>query len=322
MHSEDIPEKIHGAGFARKMAMDLAEERFTAIGRPEGIILSLDADTLCEPGYLSEVERYFSDNTNIEACSIYFEHPLHGTAYPKKVYEGILQYELHLRYYIEGLRYAGHPHAFHTVGSCFAVRAGTYAAQGGMNRRKAGEDFYFLHKIIPLGRFGEINSTCLNPSPRPSIRVPFGTGPVIHRFLKEENTMLESYHPEVFFELKSFLEAVPDLYRAGEAEARKIMAAMPGGIRDFLEPGLYERLDEINGNAAGREAFRKRFFRWFGIFRVLKFINHAHKHAFRMQPVERSAFDFLHRNYPGYKGGESAREMLLHLRRVQRGEVD
>jgi len=40
-----------------------------------------------------------------------------------QVYGAIAAYELHLRYYVQALRYAGFPHAHHTVGSCLAVRA-------------------------------------------------------------------------------------------------------------------------------------------------------------------------------------------------------
>ena len=37
-----------------------------------------------------------------------------------------------------------------------AVRADAYLRQGGMNRRKAGEDFYFLNKFMVLGGYGEM----------------------------------------------------------------------------------------------------------------------------------------------------------------------
>ena len=94
-----------------------------------------------------------------------------------------MAYELHLRYLNLFSRFTGFPYAYHTIGSCFGVRAETYASQGGMNKRKAGEDFYFLHKIIPLGEFREINNTCVIPSPRESDRVPFGTGAAIGKYL-------------------------------------------------------------------------------------------------------------------------------------------
>ena len=83
-----------------------------------------------------------------------------------------------------------------------AVRADIYAGQGGMNKRQ-GEDFrIFLHKIIPLGQFGEINNTRVIASPRPSARVPFGTGKAVREFL--DNGRIESYPLAAFEDLKVF----------------------------------------------------------------------------------------------------------------------
>ena len=318
LHRKDIPEKLSGAGYARKIAMDYAMKRFFEANRPGGVILSLDADTLCEKNYLIEVEKQFRENPRMDACSIYFEHPVEGYDYPERVYEGIIQYELHLRYYIEGLRYAGHPHAYHTIGSCFGVRAGVYKAQGGMNRRKAGEDFYFLHKIIPLGNFAEINTTCLAPSPRPSLRVPFGTGPVMERFNRGEILSLPDYHPGVFEDLKCFLDALPSFCGTGKAGLAKLTGSLPESIRSYLEPVIFERMEEINRNTAAEAAFRKRFYRWFGIFQVLKFINHAHRHFYSMQDVEISTRDFLRKTHPGFTEEDGPLAMLGYLRRVQR----
>jgi hypothetical protein len=318
VHQKDIPEKIAGVGYARKLAMDIALKRFKSINNLDGIILSLDADTKCDPGYLREVEKHFANNPHSDGCSIYFEHPLQGTAFPEKIYLGIIQYELHMRFYIQGLRYAGHPHAFHTLGSSFAVKAGTYASQGGMNKRKAGEDFYFLHKIIALGNFHELNTTCLQPSPRPSSRVPFGTGPVIQKFSEEKISYLPSYNPRVFDDLKCLLEKVPSMYNANQSIIKESLLSCPETIRDYLEPGIYERLEEINKNIAGEAAFLKRFFRWFSIFQVLKFINFSHARYYSKQPVEQSAREFLHRTDTESLKAQNALELLLYLRKVQR----
>ena len=217
-----ISAKKAGAGFARKIAMDHALSRFDQLTKPEGVIISLDADTLCEPDYLCTVEEHFYNNPASRACSVYFEHPIEGNEYPASVYSGITQYELHIRYYIEGLRYAGHPHAYHTVGSAFCLRAGVYTSQGGMNKRTAGEDFYFLQKIIPLGNYHELNTTCLIPSPRPSGRVAFGTGPIVRKFMTGEIDSLDSYNPRVFHDLRKFLSVIPHLYRGTEKETLAI----------------------------------------------------------------------------------------------------
>lgn len=308
-----------GAGLARKMAMDQALSRFNRLGMPGGIILSLDADTICEEHYLTEVERQFINKPDTKAFNIRFEHPLEGKSFPESVYKGIIQYELHLRYYIQALRFAGHPHAFHTVGSAFGVRADIYAAQGGMNKRKAGEDFYFLQKIIPLGGFYEINSTRVMPSPRPSDRVGFGTGPVISRFQRGETTELPTYHPGVFLELKEFLSIVPSLFKASQASLEQVFGSLPLTLREYLSHEFYASLLEIQGNAARESTFINRFFRWFNMFRTLKYLNFAHRHHYSRMPVLEATREFLRGTDPEFQQEGNAKELLLYLREVQKG---
>ncbi|MFC2115276.1 glycosyltransferase [Bacteroidota bacterium] len=317
-HKREIREKLAGAGYARKIAMDHALSRFNRLGNPEGIILSLDADTICEPDYFSSVEEHFGSKPGIKACSIYFEHPLSGTEFPDRVYFGITLYELHLRYYIQGLRYAGHPHAFHTVGSAFGIRSGVYASQGGMNKRTAGEDFYFLQKIIPLGYYHDLNSTCLIPSPRPSTRVTFGTGPVIRKFLSGELNSLESYNPQAFYDLKEFLSCIPSLYSSNQSETRDIFLSWPESVRAFLGDDFFTRLSEIKENSAREKTFYTRFFRWFNMFRTLKYFNFVHREFYHRLPVQNAAADFLIESGTGINGDIEAGDLLLHLRIIQR----
>jgi cellulose synthase/poly-beta-1,6-N-acetylglucosamine synthase-like glycosyltransferase len=177
VHAIDVPPfpvKHAGAGFARKAGMDEAVGRFNLLNNKNGIIVSFDADSTCDANYFTELEKCFAGSPT-RGCTIYFEHPLHMPGSMDINYP-ILRYELYLRYFIEAMRLSGFPWAFHTIGSCFAVTAGVYAMQGGMNRKKAGEDFYFLHKVFPLGNFKELNSTRVVPSSRVSDRVHFGTG--------------------------------------------------------------------------------------------------------------------------------------------------
>ena len=108
---------------------------------------------------------------------------LQCSIFPPRTYHAIALYELHLRYYLHSVRSTGYPHAFHTVGSAFAVRADIYCQEGGMNRRQGGEDFYFIQKVAQRGSWSECNETCVYPSPRPSDRVPFGTGPAVARLI-------------------------------------------------------------------------------------------------------------------------------------------
>ena len=170
-----LPRRHAGVGLARKLGMDEAVRRLAGTRTAGGIVASLDADCRCAPNYLSSIQRHFDAHVGSPAASIYFEHELSETGAP------MAAYELFLRYYVEALRYSGYPHAFHTIGSCMAVRADAYVHQGGMNRRQGGEDFYFLHKLTRLGPITEIRDTTVFPSARLSTRVPFGTGEGAHR---------------------------------------------------------------------------------------------------------------------------------------------
>jgi glycosyltransferase involved in cell wall biosynthesis len=129
----DTSFKGWGVGLARKTGMDEAVRRFNSIDNPEGIILNLDADCLVEKNYFLAVYKELSGRIERSACSICFEHPLEGKDFPVSVYESIIQYELHLRFYFQGLSYTGFPWVFHTVGSAIAVKALPYIKAGGMS---------------------------------------------------------------------------------------------------------------------------------------------------------------------------------------------
>ncbi|MEW6302615.1 MAG: glycosyltransferase [Verrucomicrobiota bacterium] len=268
LHFPDLPPKHAGVGLARKLGMDEALRRFANLDRLAGVIVCYDADCRCDSNYLCALESHFRAHPKSPGCGVRFEHPLDGPL-PPRVYEAATLYELHLRYYVQALRHAGFPHAFHTVGSSMAVRADAYCRQGGMNRRQAGEDFYFLLKIIPLGNFTELNSTRVIPSPRASDRVPFGTGKAVGAYLRNESC--PAYPLQAFIDLKQF-------FTAGWAhgEAAQLLASMPETIAAFLESQAFlPKLAEIRANTSNLHSFHKRFFHWFDAFRAMKFIHFA-----------------------------------------------
>jgi hypothetical protein len=296
----DLPRKHAGVGLARKIGMDEAVRRFAGLGGDgSGIIVCYDADCRCDPNLLTEIEAWFSGNPRSPGCSVYFEHPLDGP--DPLINEAISRYELHLRYYVEACRYARHPFAFHTIGSSMAVTADAYVRQGGMNRRQAGEDFYFLQKLIPLGGFGEVNGARVIPSPRVSTRVPFGTGRAVGDYCRDRSGCFSSYPLEAFEELRVYFERIE---------------APPGGLlEEFLkEQGWGGRLKEIASQTKGPEAFRKRFFRWFDAFMVMKWVHFARDHQYGAPPVEEVAGGLRCR-----LGGADSGDLLDWYRRRQRG---
>ena len=148
-----------------------------------------------------------------------------------------------------------------------AVRSKEYQKQGGMNRRKAGEDFYFLHKIIPQPTFINLTTTCVYPSDRTSDRVPFGTGRSMLNHYDESQDLLVSYDPRSFELVKLFVESVMQAY----PNLPIIDNQFPSVFMDWLSTEKFDKKHaESIRNSTNRTNFEKRFFTWFDAFKVLK----------------------------------------------------
>lgn len=302
--NELLPKKHAGVGLARKIGMDEASARFNSIQNLKGVIVCFDADSLCQTNYLQSIEDFFSQNEKIAAASIHFEHPLSGTEFSEEIYFGILHYELHLRYYKQGLAFANLPFAYHSIGSSMAVRAKDYLKQGGMNRRMAGEDFYFLQKFIDIGLLGEINSTTVIPSPRKSDRVPFGTGRAIKEMLEEKRKIEYSYAFEVFKTLKNCFANVNTWYHKADEIDSKLIEFV--GKEEF-----FRKIEEIKSNASSQDVFLNRFFQWFNAFQALKFVHFLRDNYYPNKSLKTEVPKLLNR----FEGSD-VKTMLLELRRL------
>ncbi len=311
---QKLPAKHAGVGLARKIGMDQAIRRFQAVGN-DGILASLDADCRVENNYLIALEQHFNKFPASPGCSIYFEHPLQGSLQPA-VYRGIAAYELHLRYYIHALRYCRHPYAFQTVGSSMAVRCSAYVKQGGMNRRKAGEDFYFLQKIFSLGNFTELVSTTVIPSPRPSLRVPFGTGKAIHDWCTNNVDNFLTYNNLTFKDFKVFIECS---LKDNWVDPKSSWRHFPESIKSFLGFSPFEsKVLELRRQTASKAQYQKRFFSWCNGFFAFKFANHCREHGYPDLPVEQMASWLLKEGY-NIEFAPDREALLKNYRDLDRG---
>jgi len=319
IHVDDIPEKVAGAGMARKIGMDEAVSRFNYLNQDAGIIISYDADCTCDPNYLVEIEKTYLENKGVNTCTIYFEHPISGSDFDPELYKGITHYELYLRYYKHSLEFAQFPFAYYTIGSCFVVKASVYVSHGGMNKRNAGEDFYFLNKVFPAGGVVELNSTRVIPSPRSSDRVIFGTGKEIIKWM--DSKKLEVYNFKAFRDLKSFLSVIEKFIPLIEnkSDFYSLLETMPSSISEFLlQNDFYSEMKIINSDCKKPSTFIKRFYLWFDAFRVVKFLNFVHKSIYKKTPVICAAIEYLQASSDAVEYPEEA-EPLLHLfRKIDR----
>lgn len=290
-HINNIPSKEAGAGLARKAGMDTGILRLYQAGKQDGYLLSLDADTQCASNYFTEIEKTVDDIKNLNAGIIYFEHPLKGMDFPPENYEAAAHYELFLRYYNQGLALSGFPYPFHTIGSAFFVRAQAYAKQGGMNKRKAGEDFYFLNKIFQLGNIKELNTTCVYPSSRPSDRVLFGTGPEVKKISKEEQIAYKVYDPDYFFILELFFkESLTEFYNCPEEKFDVVFKKLPDSLRNFLYSVNFQKeWNRLRYNCSNEKTFRKQFFHWFNGLKIIQFMHYTHPRIENKMDVKKAS---------------------------------
>jgi hypothetical protein len=303
----DVPSKWAGVGNARKMAMDLAYE---LLDDKDGPIINLDADSIVSRNYLNAIESFFRLNAKIELANIYYSHNLDSGVNTRQ----IIEYEIHLRYFIKMQRYLALPYAYHTVGSSFAVRGRAYLQVGGMNKRKAGEDFYFIHKFTKKGTIGEINGCTVIPSSRESTRVPFGTGRAIIQLLESEIEW-HTYNPMSFELLKPLFFSLQESYSLSSFSLKHLQLN-PIVESYFRSIGFELICVKLSSNVTTLEGFLKSFFQWFDAFMLMKYLHHMRDHGYKDIPISsigQEAFPYLaienHKNLGNY---------LNSLRQIER----
>lgn len=279
----DLPKKTAGVGLARKIGMDEALRRFISID-VNGTIACLDADCRVSKNYLVSIEEEFHQS-DADLGEVHYEH-LFQDEKDEALKKGIINYELFLRYYVEGLKFSGFPNAIQTIGSCMLVKASTYAKHGGMNKRKAGEDFYFLHKIIPHEVFQEVKTATVYPSCRVSDRVPFGTGKAQQDWLNQEEKEYLTYDPKIFNELKSFIDNTTKFYTE---DLESVIKRLPTTPKSFLEcHDFVHKIELIKSNCKTLLQFQNQFFIWFDGFLCMKFVHFVRDQYHPNIPIEKA----------------------------------
>ena len=265
MLSKGTARKKTGVGFARKTAMDEAVRRFSSINKPDGLIVSLDADTLVAKDYFLEITEAMN-HAKAKCFTFQFRHHYDTSVYPANVINACMMYEIYLRYYRLALKMFDFPFAIHTIGSCFAIRAEAYIKLGGMPPRQGGEDFYFLQKAVKMHPVYEVQKPIVFPSPRVSDRVPFGTGPSVRNII--EKGKYKVYNFALFGLLKDFFRLIPAM------EHEDVQKQIPPVIMDYIGVDRFRAvLIECRNYSSSSGAFTKRMLDHFDSFFIVKFLN-------------------------------------------------
>lgn len=314
----DLQSKKSGVGFARKIGMDLALLEFSKIKNEKGIIVSLDADTKVELNYLQEIEKTFVEN-KIDLATIYFEHQI-NLQFTNNNF-AIILYEMYLRYFLLSMKFISYKNILHTLGSAFAVSAEAYSKYGGMVTKKAGEDFYFLNKIITDGNYKYIKTTKVFPSSRESTRVPFGTGPEVKKI--NINNKFETYDFNAFIDLKPLISGYYNFFNISDENYKTIIDNMPISLQKFLLANNFKDVVlKISKNSTNIKSFEKAYFKWFSVFKVIKFLNFSHSNNYyKKQDVIEQTNKYLESNNFN-KIENNNYELLKLLRNIEKDTVN
>ena len=296
--------------------MDAAFEYYYNTGS-DGIIVNLDADTTVEPNYFQSILDAFSEHQEVDAFSIDFNHQIYDLS--DRNQEAAMMYELHLRYFINIQRYFRWPFAYQTIGSAMACRAFAYAKVGGMSQRQAGEDFYFMHKFSQIGKLRDLSTTTVHPSCRSSDRVPFGTGKAIKEIIAEEKIKYHSYHPASFRIIGNWILRV---MRAYKKDNNFINFSKPEVLNYLVPRNMFgaDELRELAQHSSNFKSFQKRFFQWYGPFKLMKSLHAIRDLDYPFPELEDCIEAFFSYKFIGVKKPGSLYDQLLWFRSYDKAQ--
>ncbi|OZG72088.1 hypothetical protein BTA51_17120 [Hahella sp. CCB-MM4] len=300
-----------GVGLARKVGGDCALVLSHSGNIKSGWIHYTDADARLP-------RDYFQQTTGMGMkCSAAVYAHFHREEGDARQQEAMRRYQLKLDRHVTGLKTAGSPYAYHSIGSTIACRAEAYLKVRGMPARPAGEDFYFLNKLSKIAPVISLDGAAIELSGRISRRVPFGTGPALSSALEVNasrqnvnditnditngivDTAIVQYHPDIYRLLALLLAQVKVFWHhqlspemATESLCKDMQAVIVfHGLDPELpkqwchEQGLTGRVEGLIRQSANEDAFSRHFHCWFDAFKTLKFIHWWRDQGLKSIPV-------------------------------------
>ena len=284
-----------GVGLARKIGADVALELIAGGQVRHPFIAMTDADARLPEDYFVRIAELRP------ACSAAVFPFWHEPGGQRDMDRATALYEIRLRYFQRGLRWAHSPYAFHTLGSTMVVHALWYALVRGVPRRRAGEDFYLLGKLCKLRPLACLRGEPVRLRSRLSERVPFGTGSESAKLAR--GAELELYHPDCFAAVRDVTHGLQRLSRDGCASGQAapgpavsaLLSRMSAPVRRFLEAqGAPDAWRGVCAQAPNPVARLRHLHDWFDGFRTLKLIHHLRDQGLASLPwqeaIRRASF--------------------------------
>lgn len=254
--TSSLPPKRGGVGMARKIGADLLLPHIA----PHALLAHLDADTRVQSNYAATLIKYAKRKTFYAGVTAFAHAPCASPVQQTAIED----YELYLHCHTAGLKWAGSPYAYFSMGSTMVSSAYAYVNCGGMNLRKAGEDFYFLQQLAKTGRVEQLDETCVSPAPRISTRTPFGTGQTMRSACNAQKPLALFYPLKCYAALRFWLELVS---ASPEDSAEELLTQFRSdstpGAQFIRAAGFEEAWGNLQRNHQDPQRRLKAFHEWF-----------------------------------------------------------
>ncbi|MBI2425077.1 MAG: hypothetical protein HYV27_19790 [Candidatus Hydrogenedentes bacterium] len=306
-----------GVGLARKIGLDWGARWLAEANREDGALICLDADTRVQSNYLGAIRDFYS-NAGRWAAVVDYAHPLEHDGHE---HTAIIRYEIFLRYCELGLLHAASPYAYPSIGSTISCTAKAYAYAGGMKRRQAGEDFYFLEKLAKTGHISRLYETTVIPAARASHRVPFGTGRSMQAFATGGDELNTLYRPGIYSVLKDWFALATEMLEAPPVQIERQARGLCPELAGFLTQQRFrEQMAKLQTNAGNANQLKLQFLRWFDAFRTMKCMHHLRDSVYPDCPLSEAVCALLSAMNMPVAARPGERELLLHLRDICHGQ--
>ena len=261
-----LKNKIAGVGIARKIGCDIGLKYSHA----NSLFCFIDADTKINSHYLQSISSSYK-KYNWKAATVMFEHM---NDEPKTI-KIIKEYEKFLNTTSVLLEKNGSPYNYIPIGSSMICNVKSYVSVGGMNSRKAAEDFYFLQELEKAFGVFKIKEVLVYPSSRYTPRAYLGTSSRLLKCLDNKLTMDSLYYTDYSFKiLNKWLLLALKSEKKSYGKISKECDSLDKKLMIFLEQHNFRNAWRAINQAPTSAHFKKQFHRWFDGFKTFKLLKY------------------------------------------------
>ena len=261
-----LEEKQAGVGSARKIGMDYALNLST----PQSLFFSLDADTIISNKYLKTIKEKFK-GSKMNACVINFKHQKSSDSI---IEQGIRLYEKKIKNIAKQISNTGSPYGYVSMGSAIVCTALAYISVGGMSKKKATEDFYFLQALAKHSKIYRINEILVFPSSRCEQRVYLGTGYRLNEFQNNKTFIELNYSVSAYQNLSHVIAITQKMWgKDYNLVYAKLKTISNKRAVDFLVENNFKNVwIKFCEETKNQKQFMLFFNQWFDALKTIKFL--------------------------------------------------